>query len=161
MDISEIDKSIDNSLEFSYRERKGLYFIGYKKNDDEFYGEVVLINLNKEILGKYFVINSFLFGVVDRYEGGKNINKEFYSLYEPGKRISDFEYRKELFKIRMLEGEEPECLRWYNKTLPANWLELFNKKLLEDSVDNGDSFYNKNIRGMQNTLTIKFGEKNK
>jgi len=138
---------IGELLEFSYRERGLYYFIGYKKSVEDynkFYGEVYVINFNKEIIGKGFVFGSLLFGVVNRYRDGNNY-KEFYSLHEPGKKISEGEYRKELANIRFGIKEEPECLKWYSKTLPVNCLELFNNKFEENK--------------RRGTITIKLGGK--
>ena len=141
---------MEDEIEFCYTKSGLFYIIGYKNmKSNKFYGDIIFcLNSNGDIYGRGFCVNSLLFGIVKMYSGiGLPMTNEFYSIFNPGNKIDEFEYKKELYSIRTGEREEPEHFKWSDKTLPDNWLELFKEKL--------------DIDLKERTLLLKLGGKNK
>lgn len=124
---------MEEEIEFSYTKNGMFYIIGNKTmKSNKFYGNTIFcIDISSGyIYASGFCVDYLLFGMVKIYPGiGLPMRNEFYSIFNPGNRIDEFEYKKELYSIRMGLIEEPEHLKWRCKTLPDNWFELFKEKL--------------------------------
>lgn len=57
------------------------------------------------------------------------VGRCFHSLYNPGKTISEYEYKKELANIRLDINNAPPAFFYLDVRVPENWKEIFTNEL--------------------------------
>ena len=99
--------------------------IGFLHNKRSF-GEVIIFSIYGELEAKGFSDNDYAIG-----KGYLRGHISFHSLFGEHEIISEGEYRKELYSIRMGLIEEPFSYKLLSMRLPYNWGEILNKEILD------------------------------
>lgn len=90
------------------------------------YGEIIIFDKNGKMRMKGFSNNDFAIGLSE-IDGVISYN----TLINSNQKITEGEYRKELYSIRMGLIEEPFSYKLLSMKLPYNWGEILNKEILD------------------------------